>query len=845
MHPIQRFAVAPAAFFLALAAALAAPTVTVTTPTPGNTVSSLTSIAITFNEAVTGVDADDLLINAEAAQLVSGSGVGPYTFTFSQPPPGMVNVAFDGDHGIVGQGGTGSFVPAGPWTYTLNDTIAPTVAQLTPASASTVGTLTQVEVIFSEEVLGVDAADLTVNGNPADSVTGSGFGPYVFTFVQPSFGTVNFAWSGTHGITDTAASPNAFGGGNWSVTRSATGPGNIVINEFLASNGTGLPDENGDQEDWIELYNPGPSAVNLVGWALTNDPNDPGMWVLPSRTLNANAYLIVFASGKNRKPVSGNLHTNFKLNEFGGYLALSPPDSPRAAVSQFPPNYNPNGNPPVTEYPPQRTDYSYGPQTGGALRYFSPPKPNAANGTSSLTAITPTVNVSVSRGFFKDPFQLVLSCPDAGATIRYTTDFSEPTASNGIVYSGPITINTTRCLRAVAVVAGKISSLPVTHSYIFLDQVLSQPANPPGFPNDWGTTYASNTFPPASSVPGLVPTDYAMDSDPLRVDPNNPGSAIDPVKQQRFMDGMRELPLVSVTVPMIDMFGANGLYYYPNVTNKSFGYKKCAVEMILPDGSTAFTTICGISGHGNASREPIKNPKHGFQLKFKGDYGDNSLSYKLYEDSPVEEFDDIIVRPDFNSSWRHWSDSSGNGNGAFQRTRATRLRDAFVKNTFRDMGDLASHHRFIHLFINGLYWGTYDFAEQPVDGFGASYLGGVKADYDVIHEGNVRAGDAAVYSAMANAPATTTNALYDQMKGYLDVTEFIDYMLLHFYIGHQDWGNVKNWYAIRRRASTLNPTQGKYMYIPWDDECTLLESNVNRVSNTDVPSGIHTKLLNH
>jgi hypothetical protein len=53
--------------------------------------------------------------------------------------------------------------------------------------------------------------------------------------------------------------------------------------------------------------------------------------------------------------------------------------------------------------------------------------------------------------------------------------------------------------------------------------------------------------------------------------------------------------------------------------------------MILPDGSTAFTTICGISGHGNASREPIKNPKHGFQLKFKGDYGDNSLSYKLYE----------------------------------------------------------------------------------------------------------------------------------------------------------------------------------------------------------------------
>jgi hypothetical protein len=42
-----------------------------------------------------------------------------------------------------------------------------------------------------------------------------------------------------------------------------------------------------------------------------------------------------------------------------------------------------------------------------------------------------------------------------------------------------------------------------------------------------------------------VPADYAMDSDPLRVDPKQSGVPIDPVKQQRFMDGMRELPLVS------------------------------------------------------------------------------------------------------------------------------------------------------------------------------------------------------------------------------------------------------------------------------------------------------------
>ncbi len=814
----------------------AVPTISTRTPAPAATVSSLTTISVTFNEAVTGVDADDLLINSNGALLVTGLGAGPYVFTFTQPLPGTVDIAFDGDHGISGQAGTGAFAGAS-WACTLNDTIPPTVALIAPAATATVGALSQVEVTFNEAVTGVDAADLTINGSPAAAVTGGGFGPYVFTFPQPIPGSVNFAWAVAHGIVDTAAVPNAFAGGSWTVTLSATGIGNVVINEFLAANGVGLADENVENSDWIELFNAGTVAVNLVGWALTNDVDDPGQWVFPSRTIAPGAYLVVFASGKNRKPASGNLHTNFQLNENGGYLALSGPDSPRAVFSQFPPNYNPNATPPVTEYPEQRTDYSYGPQTGGALRYFSPPKPNLANGVSTLTAITARVNASVGRGYFQDAFQLVLSCPDASATIRYTTDFSEPTATTGILYSGPITISTTKCLRAVAFSATKIPSLPVTHSYIYLDQVLPQPNTPAGFPTNWG---AHASFPG-----GVVPADYEVDSDPLRVDPNNGASAIDPVKLQRFKDGMRELPLLSVTIPMADMFNPTGMYSTPNVTNKNFGYKKCAVEMVLPDGSTAFSEICGISGHGNASRDPLKNPKHGFQLKFKGDYGAGSLNYKLYPDSPVEEFDDIILRPDFNSSWRHWSDDNTNGAGLFQRTRATRLHDAFLKNTFRDMGGPASYHRFFHLFINGLYWGTYDFAEQPVDGFGKAYLGGDKLDYDVIHEGVARAGAATIYNTMTGLPTTTTNALYETMKGYLDVTEHIDYTLLHFFNGHQDWGNIKNWYAIRRRSSATNPTEGKFQYIPWDQECTLLETTVNRVANADVASGLHTKLVSH
>jgi hypothetical protein len=174
---------------------LAAPTVTVTSPTPGTTVSSLTSISITFSEAVSGVDPDDLVINTDPALSVTGSGAGPYVFTFTQPLPGSVQVTWDFDHGIAGLG-TGAFVPTGPWNYTLTDTLAPTIGKIitsvagqeldaiTPTPGSTVGTLTQVIVFFSEQVSGVDAADLQINGVPATSVTGAGAGPYTFTLAN-------------------------------------------------------------------------------------------------------------------------------------------------------------------------------------------------------------------------------------------------------------------------------------------------------------------------------------------------------------------------------------------------------------------------------------------------------------------------------------------------------------------------------------------------------------------------------------------------------------------------------------------------------------------------------------
>ena len=74
----------------------------------------------------------------------------------------------------------------------------------------------------------------------------------------------------------------------------------IVLNEVMSSNALTLADEDGDYPDWIELFNRGSLAVNLNGWSLSDDPNDPGKWQFSDLSIAPASHLLVFASGKDR-----------------------------------------------------------------------------------------------------------------------------------------------------------------------------------------------------------------------------------------------------------------------------------------------------------------------------------------------------------------------------------------------------------------------------------------------------------------------------------------------------------------------------------------------------------------
>ncbi len=101
----------------------------------------------------------------------------------------------------------------------------------------------------------------------------------------------------------------------------------LEINEFMASNRVTITDEDGDYPDWIELYNSGSSTLELEGFWLSDDLLNPLKWQFPAISLEPGEFLLVFASGKNRKdPAGPYLHTNFRISAQGETLVLSTAD---------------------------------------------------------------------------------------------------------------------------------------------------------------------------------------------------------------------------------------------------------------------------------------------------------------------------------------------------------------------------------------------------------------------------------------------------------------------------------------------------------------------------------------
>ncbi|HWI58514.1 MAG TPA: lamin tail domain-containing protein, partial [Bacillota bacterium] len=329
----------------------------------------------------------------------------------------------------------------------LRDTNAPLVTDLYPAPG-TMPTLSEIEVHFSEGVLGVTTNALLINGQAATNCTALAPDVYVFDFPQPPKGAVQVAWNPSQPIVDLSANSNRFAGGSYSyVVDPSVLINSMLISEFMAGNTGTVRDDTGQYSDWIELYNSGNQAVNLGGWYLTDNPAKLTKWRFPAGvTLQPKAYLLVWASGLNHTNPAAPLHTSFKLDKGeGNYLGLVYADGTTLVSSFWP-------------YLQQYDDVSYGRDRVDPLLlgYYSTPTPGQPN-TTVGPGFGPEVQFSVSSGTFTQPFTLALTTADTNAVIRYFLVTNATAAALTDVpnascpaYTGPLTISSSTQVRARA-----------------------------------------------------------------------------------------------------------------------------------------------------------------------------------------------------------------------------------------------------------------------------------------------------------------------------------------------------------------------------------------------------------
>lgn len=492
-------------------------------------------------------------------------------------------------------------------------------------------------------------------------------------------------------------------------------PLTVQFSEFVASNRLSLLDGRGEAPDWIELHNPTDAAVDLTGYGLSDDPDQPMRWVFPAATIPPHGYLVVFASGRS-DPVdeAGNLHADFQLDADGESLVLTLPDGVTTLDR-------------VEAYPAQDEDLAYGRTLDGDWAFLDP-TPGALNLATRYEGWLHPVTFSQTRGFHTDPFTLTLSQPDEGVEILYSRGGFNPAWP----YTSPLTINRSTAVRAVAKREGYRSPRVQTHTYIILDDVIASANMNQSIAQD--TRYA-----------------------------------------KRLRQGLEDLPTLCVNVPQLP---------------DDYVEREASLEIFWPDGAEPIQRNCGFFRFGGAW---TTFGKKNYRLKFRPEYGARKLQAPLFRGFDrgflaVDSFDQLDLR----------------GGSHDMVSRGFYMSARFSEDTMLDMGSLNPHGRFVHLYLNGIYWGQYHLRERLNDRFLADYLGGVPEEYLTVR-GNDNVGSSFI-PGTPDPPdrepwefVRANRGSYDTVKDLLDVPHLIDFMIMWFY------GNAETEY---RSAGRREPGSG-------------------------------------
>lgn len=516
----------------------------------------------------------------------------------------------------------------------------------------------------------------------------------------------------------------------------------LVINEFQSSNFSTMSDEDGEYVDWIELYNNSETALIVEGYYLSDDAANLTKWSFPSLHLSPHQFLIVFASGKDRKEEEFALHTNFKIKSKGEVVYLT---NPSGILIDSLPSIALSGDEPCGRLPDGSENW--GNLTGST--------PGYSNNEQSFLK---TISFSKPAGFHADYLNLEMTCEDS---IFYTVDGTIPTESS-VLYEAPIFISADYPNRLSLI---PTSPLPTDSEFSF---------NPPSEQLKKGITVNAIAFKNGSPSSRLYTKTYFTD---------NSGYTF---------------PVISLTTDSLNLFGEeNGIYvpgasFNPDDIFHSGNYNKRGVdwervgnmEYFNEDGELEFSEQIGFRIAGNRSRLA---PQKSLRIYFRNAYGNSKITYPFFPGRAHKTYKRLVVRSTFSYWWKR--------NTMFQDDIIHTIIDRSSSNMDVQMSTP------VVMYINGEYWGVHNLRERQ-DKYYIEANHGIHQDSVNIIGGNMVAEEGSAESfenllefVIGNDMSNTEN--YISVSHQLDINNFIDYVVFETYFGNNDWpkNNVRLWSA--------------------------------------------------
>lgn len=585
----------------------------------------------------------------------------------------------------------------------------------------------------------------------------------------------------------------------------------VVINELMSSNATTIADDDGDYEDWIELYNAGSEAINLSGYGLSDDYARPFRWVLPDVQLHPGGFLLVWASGKDRNNPEHALHTNFSINTLGEEVILTHPEGNR--VDEVMPMHVP-------------TDISYGrkPNGTGSWYFFEEPTPGQSNtGTAYNEVLSPPV-FSLPGGFYQQTFELSLSHERNNATIIYTTDGSIPCINNT---TGSQYVYKNRYQQNPVNLPGKFFTntfqsfiyqqpLSVTNRSDAEDKLTQISStwhyNPPYFPSSpvkKGTVVRARAF-GEGAIPSPIQTHTFFVYDDPASSYNLPVVSL-VIQEDAFFDYYDGIYVAGVDFDEWrnrNRFAPASGFSPSNYTRRGEASEHPAHLEFFEKGSekAALGEQIGVRIHGGWTRS---FPNKSLRLYARNKYGNTHLEHPFFGSSNSTAFKRLLLR------------NSGND------APLTMFRDAAIQSIVNHMWFDTQDYLPVALFVNGEYWGIHNLRERYDKHYLERVYGVDGENLDILTQyvPEVKEGDATHYQAMINYIEHNNledDAHYENVTTMMDVQNFADYNIAQIFAANTDWpGNNVDFWRLRTNGYVDNTKyghDGRWRWLMYDTD---------------------------